>query len=58
MNNVIQEQLYDVKQVASLLRVDPETVRRWHRDGKIRTVQIGAGWIRVPESEIKRMLGE
>lgn len=58
MNNAIQETLYDVKQVAKMLSVDPETVRRWHREGKIRTVQIGAGWIRIPESEIKKIIGE
>lgn len=52
------DKLYTVAEVAALFNVDRETVRRWHRTNKIKTVQIGAGMIRVTESEIKRLMGE
>jgi len=55
---MIETKMYTASQVAKLLSVDPETVRRWHRENKIKTVQVGAGRIRIPENEVKRLLGE
>lgn len=52
------ERMYNISEVSKILGVHKETVRIWHRAGKIKTVQIGQGWIRIPESEIKRLLGE
>lgn len=47
-----------VAEVAKRLSLDPETIRRWLRAGRIAGVRIGAqraGW-RIPASEVKRVL--
>ena len=53
-----EERLLKVREVAERLRVDPETVRRWLRIGKLRGSKISAtrGGYRIPESEIARLL--
>ncbi|MCC7366822.1 MAG: helix-turn-helix domain-containing protein [Chloroflexi bacterium] len=48
-----------VPEVAERLRMNPETIRVWLRDGRLRGVRPGgkrAGW-RIPESEVRRILG-
>ena len=35
-----QQRLYTIKEAAALLRVDPMTVRRWWKDGKISVIRI------------------
>lgn len=52
------EKLYTVSEVADLLYVNKQTVQRWLEKGKIKYIQIGNGWRRVPESEIERILGD
>src|SRR5919206_1902358 len=49
-----------VAEVAARLRVNPETVRRWLRHGRLRGVLMGgdrAGY-RIAESEVQRFLRE
>lgn len=50
--------LLKVTEVAERLRVNPETVRRWLRQGKLRGVLMGGdrGGYRIPESEVRRFL--
>ena len=53
------ERYLRVPEVASRLRVDPETVRRWLRAGKLRGVLLSQqGGYRVLESELQRFLAE
>jgi excisionase family DNA binding protein len=52
------DQLLTVQEVAARLRVNPETVRRWLRQGKLQGVMLGgdrAGY-RIAESELRRLL--
>ena len=54
------DQLLTVTEVADRLRVDPETVRRMLRNGRLRgsiPVSPRAGW-RVPASEVERIIEE
>jgi excisionase family DNA binding protein len=54
------DRLLTVDEVADRLRVDPETVRRWLRSGKIRGIgpmSRRSGW-RVRASELERLLDE
>lgn len=54
------ERLLTVNEVAERLRVDPETVRRMLRAGRLHgsiPVSKRSGW-RVPESEIARVIDE
>ncbi len=47
-----------VLEAAKRLDLNPETVRRWLREGKLRGVLVGGtrGGYRIPESEIERVL--
>ncbi len=53
------ERLLTVAEVASRLRMNPETVRVWLRNGKLRGVMPGGDKIgyRIPEAEVRRILG-
>ncbi len=44
------------EELARALRVDPETVRRWLREGQVRGQKAGRLW-RVPWEEGVRLLG-
>lgn len=53
-----EDKFLTVQEVAARLRVDPETVRRMLRDGRLHgTMPISprAGW-RIPESEVARLI--
>ena len=50
--------LLTVKEFAERTGYDEETIRRWHRDNKINTVQVGKkGHIKIPDTELDRMFG-
>ena len=51
------EKLYTMKDASKLLGVHVKTIQRWDREGKIKCVRTVGGKRRVPESEIKRILG-
>ncbi len=51
------EKLYTLKEAKKLLGVTTRTIQRWDRDGKIKVVRTVGGRRRIPESEIKRILG-
>jgi excisionase family DNA binding protein len=47
-----------MREACSLLGVHPNTLRRWDKEGKIRTVRPQGGQRRIPESEIARLLSK
>jgi putative resolvase len=51
------ERLYTLKEAKKPLGVTTRTIQRWDKDGKIRVVRTVGGRRRIPESEIKRILG-
>jgi putative resolvase len=51
------ERLCTLKEAKKLLGVTTRTIQRWDKDGKIRVVRTVGGRRRIPESEIKRILG-
>jgi excisionase family DNA binding protein len=53
-----EEHLYTVKEVADRLRLNPETIRVWLRQGRLRGVLMGGrrGGYRIPASELRRLL--
>ena len=55
MNNF--EKLLRPQEVCSTLGISYSTLRRWIRDGKIKAVRTPTGRIRIPKSEIERILG-
>ena len=54
---VVKEKLYTVKQASEILGVHPKTIQKWDREGKIKVIRTPGGRRRIPESEIKRLLG-
>jgi len=52
------EKLYRIKEAAEILGVHPKTVQKWAREGKIKVVYTVGGRRRIPESELKKLLGE
>lgn len=52
------ERLYKPSEVAQLFRVNPKTVTRWERAGKITAVRTLGGHRRFLASEVQRRLEE
>jgi excisionase family DNA binding protein len=56
----VSEELLTVPEVAALLRLSEQTVRKWLREGTLAGIQLGsrqAGW-RVRRSDVDRFLAE
>jgi excisionase family DNA binding protein len=52
-----QEVLLTPSEVANLFRVDPKTVTRWAKAGKLTAIKTLGGHRRYKESEVKALLG-
>ena len=51
------EALLTPAEVAALFRVDPKTVTRWAKAGKLTSLRTLGGHRRYRESEVRRLLG-
>ena len=51
-----QENLLTPSEVATLFRVDPKTVTRWAKAGKLTSIRTLGGHRRYKESEVKTLL--
>lgn len=51
------EVLYTVTDVARILQMNDQTVRRYCRDGDIDAIKVGVQW-RIPASALSKMLDE
>ena len=54
--NSEQEVLLTPAEVATLFRVDPKTVTRWAKSGKLTSIRTLGGHRRYKESEVKALL--
>ena len=54
--NPDHEVLLTPAEVASLFRVDPKTVTRWAKSGKLTSIRTLGGHRRYKESEVKALL--
>jgi len=43
---------YTIEEVASLLKVNPESVRRWVRSKKLPAIKLGGKYIRIEASDL------
>jgi excisionase family DNA binding protein len=50
--------LLRVKEACDMLKIHPNTLRRWEKIGKIKAVRTKGGARRIPESEVTRLLKE
>lgn len=57
MSRAIQEVLLKPSEVAALFRVDPKTVTRWAKAGKLTAVRTLGGHRRYRKSEVQSLLG-
>ena len=51
-----QENLLTPAEVATLFRVDPKTVTRWAKAGKLTSIRTLGGHRRYKESEVRQLL--
>jgi excisionase family DNA binding protein len=56
-HTVETEALLTPAEVAALFRVDPKTVTRWARAGKLKSLRTLGGHRRYRESEVRDLLG-
>jgi excisionase family DNA binding protein len=52
----LQERLLTPAEVALLFRVDPKTVGRWEKNGRLTSVRTPGGHRRYRESEVRALL--
>lgn len=52
------ERLLTPAEVAALFRVDPKTVTRWAKAGKLSAIRTLGGHRRYRESEVRTLLGQ
>lgn len=50
------QRFYTTGEVAKLLRVDPESVRRYVRSNKLRAVKLGGKFIRIDKADLDRFI--
>ncbi len=50
------ERLWTQQELAERLRVSVELIRRWRRNGKLGFIRLGHCSVRIPESEVARLL--
>lgn len=53
-----QQRFYTTEEVAKLLQVDPETVRRYVRQGNLRAVKLGGKFIRIDKVDLDLFIEE
>lgn len=51
------EKFYTAEDLADYLKVSPQTVRAWIRDGKLHAVKFGRSW-RIAEEEVRRIAAQ
>ena len=53
-----EEEMLTVKEAAARLKLNPETIRRWIKSGRIQAVSLGSdkAGFRIPASEVERQL--
>lgn len=53
-NKTMEEkpEFYTVEQVAKILQITPETIRRYVRNGKLKAIKLGGKFIRVGKKDL------
>ncbi len=49
--------LYTIRDACKILQLNPNTLRKRDREGKIKCIRLSNNFRRIPESEINRILG-
>ncbi len=51
-----EQRFYTTNEVAKLLQIDPESVRRYVRSGKLRAVKLGGKFIRIEKNDLNHFI--
>jgi excisionase family DNA binding protein len=51
------EKLYTVKEIAKILSVSRNTIWRWVREGKLKSIKLSNGATRFTEKDIQEFMG-
>lgn len=51
-NNTNNNQYYTTDEVAEMLKVTPDSVRRWIRDGKLKSIKLSGKFIRISREDL------
>lgn len=51
-----EQRFYTTEEVSKLLQVDPETVRRYVRQGNLRAVKLGGKFIRIDKADLDKFI--
>jgi excisionase family DNA binding protein len=54
----MQKELLTPDEAAALLKVNPNTIRTWLRQGKLKGVKLAGGVWRISDEAIKAFIGE
>jgi excisionase family DNA binding protein len=52
------EKYYTVKEISTILNMAEITIRQWMGNGKLQFIRIGNKSVRIPESELQRILNK
>ena len=52
----MNQRFYTTDEVAKLLQIDPESVRRYVRRGTLRAVKLGGKFIRIDKVDLDRFI--
>lgn len=58
MVDTINEKLYTTEEIAKILQVDPESVRRYVRSGELRSILLGNKFIRVSQQDLDNFISQ
>lgn len=51
-----EQRFYTTEEVAALLKIDPESVRRYVRSGKLRAIKLGGKFIRIDKADFEKFI--
>ena len=49
-------QFYTVQDIAKMLQVHPESIRRWIREGKLKSIHLGGKYIRISHEDLQAFI--
>lgn len=52
------QEFYTTEEVATLFKVNIESVRRWTRKGKLKAIKLGGKFIRISRASIEKFVEE
>lgn len=56
MNKINQHKFYTTEEVAGMLKVKPESVRRYVRSGRLRAIKLGGKFIRIDHQDFEEFV--